>query len=148
MKKKTNKEFSRMLRKARLDHGIGLRKLALRAKIHFSYLSQLERAEQPPPALETLLRLAEELQSKKLRDWGFLIVRAEISDVKADALKVCDSVERFGETDAAREMRRKLDEAFKGVSIVIGDPPWGEPATSMSSGSSNRVSKKRVRKVK
>ncbi|MEO8198356.1 MAG: helix-turn-helix transcriptional regulator, partial [Thermoanaerobaculia bacterium] len=47
------------------DAGFSLRKVAQRAGIEPSYLSKIERGEQPPPGEETIAALARELGEDK-----------------------------------------------------------------------------------
>ena len=51
----------RRLAKATSDAGFSLRRLADRVGIEPSYLSKIERGEQPPPGEETIRRIADEL---------------------------------------------------------------------------------------
>jgi len=49
--------FGIFLRKARLSAGFGVRELARKADISFSYVSRLEHGDSPPPGKETLDRI-------------------------------------------------------------------------------------------
>jgi transcriptional regulator with XRE-family HTH domain len=55
----------RRLAKAEGDRAFSLRQLAERVGIEPSYLSKIERGEQPPPGEETICRLADELEEDR-----------------------------------------------------------------------------------
>ena len=62
--------FGEFLRERRLakvadDRTFSLRKLADRVGIEPSYLSKIERGEQPPPGEETICRIADELDEDR-----------------------------------------------------------------------------------
>ena len=67
----TNREiFGKTIRSAREDNDIGLRELARTVGINYSTLSRMERGERPPPDLDMVIKIADELnieQSKLLR---------------------------------------------------------------------------------
>src|SRR5262245_53302704 len=61
-----SRSFGKFIRERRLiraadSSGFSVRKLAHRVGIEPSYLSKIERGEQPPPGEETIHRLAKEL---------------------------------------------------------------------------------------
>ena len=51
----------RLMAKSQSDRSFSLRQLATRVGIEPSYLSKIERGEQPPPGEETIRRIAQEL---------------------------------------------------------------------------------------
>jgi transcriptional regulator with XRE-family HTH domain len=53
--------FGVILRNWRKESGMGLRKLAAKAGMSFTYLAKIERGELAPPSEEKLIRLAEVL---------------------------------------------------------------------------------------
>ncbi|MEP6672784.1 MAG: helix-turn-helix transcriptional regulator [Chthoniobacter sp.] len=55
----------RRLTRARSDRRFSLRQVATRIGIEPSYLSKIERGEQPPPGEETICRLADELEADR-----------------------------------------------------------------------------------
>ncbi|MFW6190920.1 MAG: TOBE domain-containing protein [Candidatus Bipolaricaulota bacterium] len=55
-------EFGNRVRQAREDTGIGLRELARNVDMDYSNLSRIERGQRPPPDLETVIRIAKELE--------------------------------------------------------------------------------------
>ena len=55
----------RRLARAEVDRAFSLRQLAERVGIEPSYLSKIERGEQPPPGEETICRLADELEADR-----------------------------------------------------------------------------------
>ena len=57
--------FGRKVRRSRKDKGIGLRELARRIDVDYSNLSRIERGQRPPPDLETVVRIADELDIER-----------------------------------------------------------------------------------
>ncbi len=57
--------FGRTIRDARRKKGVGLRELARRVEINYSTLSRIERGQRPPPDLEVVVKIAEEIDAQK-----------------------------------------------------------------------------------
>lgn len=57
--------FGRKVRRSREEKGIGLRELARRVDIDYSNLSRIERGQRPPPDLETVIKIARELEIER-----------------------------------------------------------------------------------
>lgn len=55
-------EFGNRVRKARKEEGVGLRELARTVGMDYSNLSRIERGHRPPPDLETVIGIAEQLE--------------------------------------------------------------------------------------
>ncbi|MFP4646751.1 MAG: helix-turn-helix domain-containing protein [Candidatus Bipolaricaulota bacterium] len=61
------KKFGQMVRGAREDRGMGLRELARKIGMDHSKLSRIERGQRPPPDLEQVIEIGNELGVNKTR---------------------------------------------------------------------------------
>ena len=108
---------ARRTAKAENDPSFSLRKVAERVGIEPSYLSKIERGEQPPPGEENIRRLAEELGE----DPDALLALA--GKVSSDLLEII----RERPTEVAELLRAMRGMSAKRVSAIsrkIRDGEW------------------------
>ncbi|MFW6048609.1 MAG: helix-turn-helix domain-containing protein [Candidatus Bipolaricaulota bacterium] len=72
--------FGRTVRDARRKKDVGLRELARRVGINYSTLSRIERGQRPPPDLDMVVAIAEELDAGKSKLLALAGVSKEIVD--------------------------------------------------------------------
>ena len=116
----TRSTFGRFLRECRLRKDapeFSVRKLAARAGIEPSYLSKIERDEQPPPGEGTIRRLAEELGE----DADVLLALA--GKVPADLLEIIRARPRLF-ADLLRELKKMPDRAVLRLVREVRDGDW------------------------
>ena len=112
--------FGTYLRESRLkkDHpAFSVRKLAGRVGIEPSYLSKIERDEQPPPGEGTIRKLAEELGE----DPDVLLALA--GKVPTDLLEVIRARPRLF-ADLLRELKTMPDSAVLRIVREVRDGNW------------------------
>lgn len=115
-----NMEFGPYLRECRLGKGdreFSVRKLAARAGIEPSYLSKIERAEQPPPGEGTIRKLAEELGE----DPDVLLALA--GKVSTDLQEIIRARPRLF-ADLLRELKAMPDHAVLRLVREVRDGDW------------------------
>lgn len=103
--------------KAASDPSYSVRKLAARVDIEPSYLSKIERDEQPPPGEGTILRLAAELDE----DPDVLLALA--GKVSSDLLAIIRSCPRVF-ADLLRELKKKPDHVVLRLVREVRDGNW------------------------
>lgn len=111
--------FIRECREARAatDRSFSVRQLAARVDIEPSYLSKIERDEQPPPGEGTILRLAKELDE----DPDVLLALA--GKVSSDLLAIIRSRPRLF-ADLLRELKQMPDRAVLRLVREVRDGNW------------------------
>ena len=112
-------EFIRESRqvKAATDGAFSVRKVAERVGIGFSYLSKIERDEQPPPGEDVIRRLATELGE----DPDVLLALA--GKVSADLLTIIRARPRLF-ADLLRQLKNMPDHALLRVVREVRDGNW------------------------
>ncbi|MAS96614.1 MAG: transcriptional regulator [Verrucomicrobiales bacterium] len=113
-------EFVRSCRELKADggeKGFSLRKLAERVGIEPSYLSKIERGQQPPPGEETISRIAEELGEDPD------VMLAMGGKVSSDLLEVIRSRPRLF-ADLIRELKNTPDKAVLRLVREVRDGEW------------------------
>ncbi len=103
--------------KAATDRSFSVRQLAGRIEIEPSYLSKIERDEQPPPGEGTILRLANELDE----DPDVLLALA--GKVSSDLLTIIRSRPRLF-ADLLRELKTMPDRAVLRLVREVRDGNW------------------------
>jgi len=103
--------------KAASDPAFSVRKLAARVDIEPSYLSKIERNEQPPPGEGTILRLAESLGE----DPEVLLALA--GKVSSDLLSIIRKRPRLF-ADLLRELKKMPDRAVLRLVREVRDGQW------------------------
>jgi transcriptional regulator with XRE-family HTH domain len=114
--------FGDFLRERRLakvtgDPAFSLRKLADRVGIEPSYLSKIERGEQPPPGEETIRRIADELGE----DRDTLLALA--GKVSGDLLEIIRERPALV-ADLLRAIRRTSAKRISEISRQVRDGDW------------------------
>lgn len=114
--------FGRFLRECRearaaSDPAFSVRKVAARVGIEPSYLSKIERDEQPPPGESTILRLAEVLDE----DPDMLLALA--GKVSSDLLAIIRKRPRLF-ADLLRELKKMPDRAVLRLVREVRDGTW------------------------
>lgn len=112
--------FGSFLRAARLAHpqpNLSVRKLAARVGIEPSYLSKIERDEQPPPGETTIRKLAIELGE----DPDFLLALA--GKVSSDLLDIIRARPRLF-ADLLRQLKTLPDHAVLRLVREVRDGEW------------------------
>lgn len=112
-------QFIRECREARAvtDRSFSVRQLAARVDIEPSYLSKIERDEQPPPGEGTILDLARELGE----DPDVLLALA--GKVSSDLLAIIRSRPRLF-ADLLRELKKMPDRAVLRLVREVRDGNW------------------------
>ena len=110
-------EFLRESRVRKADASFSVRKLAARVGIEPSYLSKIERNEQPPPGEGTIRRLAEELGE----DSDVLLALA--GKVPTDLLEIIRARPRLF-ADLLRELKKMPDSAVVRLVREVRDGEW------------------------
>jgi transcriptional regulator with XRE-family HTH domain len=119
MSAQTFGQFIRECREAKAanDRSFSVRQLAGRIEIEPSYLSKIERDEQPPPGEGTILRLANELDE----DPDVLLALA--GKVSSDLLTIIRSRPRLF-ADLLRELKTMPDRAVLRLVREVRDGNW------------------------
>jgi transcriptional regulator with XRE-family HTH domain len=119
MKQATFGEFLRKCREGRAadDRTFSVRQVAGRVGIEPSYLSKIERAEQPPPGEDTIRRLAQELD----QDPDVLLAMA--GKVSSDLLDVIRARPALF-ADLLRELKKLPDKAVLRLVREVRDGDW------------------------
>jgi len=119
MSEQTFGQFIRECReaKAATDRSFSVRQLAGRIEIEPSYLSKIERDEQPPPGEGTIRRLANELDE----DPDVLLALA--GKVSSDLLAIIRSRPRLF-ADLLRELKTLPDRAVLRLVREVRDGNW------------------------
>ena len=119
MKQATFGEFLRGCREGRAvnDRAFSVRQVAQRVGIEPSYLSKIEREEQPPPGEDTIRRLARELD----QDADVLLAMA--GKVSSDLLDVIRARPALF-ADLLRELRKLPDKAVLRLVREVRDGDW------------------------
>lgn len=107
----------RRLAKAADDPTFSLRKLADRVGIEPSYLSKIERGEQPPPGEETIRRIADELDED--RD-SLLALAGKVSADLLDIIKERPALV----ADLLRSIRRAPAKRISEIARQVRDGDW------------------------
>ncbi len=107
----------RRLAKVASDPGFSLRQLAGRVGIEPSYLSKIERGEQPPPGEETIRRLADQLGE----DRDTLLALA--GKVSGDLLEIIRERPALV-ADLLRAIRRAPARRITEISRQVRDGDW------------------------
>ena len=107
----------RRLAKAVEDPTFSLRKLADRVGIEPSYLSKIERGEQPPPGEDTIRRLADELEENR----DCLLARA--GKVSGDLLEIIRERPELV-ADLLRSIRRAPAKRISAIARQVRDGDW------------------------
>ena len=110
-------EFIRESRIHKADPSFSVRKLAARIGIEPSYLSKIERDEQPPPGEGTIRKLAQELKE----DSDVLLALA--GKVPADLLEIIRARPRLF-ADLLRELKKMPDRAVLRLVREVRDGDW------------------------
>ena len=118
----TRNSFGRFIRecreaKAASDRSFSVRQVAARVGIEPSYLSKIERDEQPPPGEGTILRMAEELDE----DPDVLLALA--GKVPSDLLAIIRARPRLF-ADLLRELKKMPDNAVLRLVREVRDGNW------------------------
>lgn len=117
---RTPTSFGQFLRETRIqkeDASFSIRKLAGRVGIEPSYLSKIERGEEPPPGETTIHKLAEELGE----DPDVLLALA--GKVPTDLLEIIRARPRLF-ADLLRELKRMPDSAVLRLVREVRDGDW------------------------
>lgn len=117
---KARSSFGKFLRESRTQKGdasFSVRKLAARVGIEPSYLSKIERDEQPPPGEGTIHKLAEELGE----DPDVLLALA--GKVPTDLLEIIRARPRLF-ADLIRELKTMPDRAVLRLVREVRDGDW------------------------
>lgn len=114
--------FGQFLRKRRLakaagDSSFSLRKLADRVGIEPSYLSKIERGEQPPPGEETIRRIADDLDED--RD-ALLALAGKVSGDLLDIIRQRPAVV----AELLRSIRRAPTKRISEIARQVRDGDW------------------------
>jgi len=119
MKQATFGEFLRKCREGRVaeDRAFSVRQVAGRVGIEPSYLSKIEREEQPPPGEETIRRLAQELG----QDPDVLLAMA--GKVSSDLLDVIRARPALF-ADLLRELKKLPNKAVLRLVREVRDGDW------------------------
>jgi transcriptional regulator with XRE-family HTH domain len=99
------------------DVSFSLRQMAQRVGIEPSYLSKIERGEQPPPGEETIVALAKELGE----DADVLLALA--GKVSSDLLKIIRKRPKVF-AEVIREMKKMPDHAVLRIVREVRDGQW------------------------
>jgi len=119
MSARTFGQFIRECREARAtaDRMFSVRQVAYRVDIEPSYLSKIERDEQPPPGEDTIRRIAEELGE----DPDVLLALA--GKVSSDLLTIIRARPRLF-ADLLRELKQMPDRAVLRLVREVRDGNW------------------------
>ncbi len=107
----------RRLARAESDEAFSLRRLAERVGIEPSYLSKIERSEQPPPGEATILRLARELGTDSD---ALLALAGKVSAELLDIIRERPALV----ADLLRSIRRLPAKRVTEVTRQIRDGDW------------------------
>ena len=107
----------RRLAKASEDAAFSLRQVAERVGIEPSYLSKIERGDQPPPGEETIRRIASELEE----DADALLARA--GKVSTDLLEIIRERPELV-AELLRSIRRVSAKKISRISRQVRDGEW------------------------
>lgn len=118
-----NKAFGSTLRQLRRDRGVSQRQLADSVGVDFSYISKLENDRLPPPASETLARIAEKLgvPAAELHAAAHKVPEASAEELVGDP-----GAQRFLELAASMKLSGQEWESLLGRLQELRSDPTGE----------------------
>lgn len=119
------KSFGRTLRHLRRESGLSQRRLAERVGVDFSYISKLENDRLPPPASETISKIAEALG---IAHTDLHAVARKLPETFSDDVVAQPAAQRFLELAASMRLSGEEWEAMVGRLQQLRDAPdEGEP---------------------
>jgi transcriptional regulator with XRE-family HTH domain len=117
-----NSRFPELLRAARQEAGLSIRKLAKRCAIDPTHLSRLERGLVPPPTSPTMTAIARELPSSvlaaELEKWGGELLLRAVQESATRTLQLLLSLPREDIKD--RTWRAEVLKLFERCIAILG----------------------------